>query len=379
MKQLDMFDSPSKAVSKLADGCDIMPVEKRRDGGTRYWCHAHKGDATAKYGRPAIKCRAALLPPILSHEILDLDLDHYPGGVGLWGAVPPVYDTTSLPLDFGIHVHARKKPGGDKDIDGTFRAVRLAGHECPKEGLLISEVDAVYYMVSSVFGFETRSVKCTLCNSLHLDKDWFSVHLHRLHLCASCGKKFRDSAVGIGNPIRATQETLKLLPRKPIQVTKTLSLSQRDYPGGLQVWGSNPAIIWSAEKAEEEGIHVHAYKTNSQVAEIDDTFSTIEIDNVPLDTAMVRTLMAQNSLPHLEGRVVSLKCRRCDAMEFCFGEQAFTPIFGRVCSKCQGELSGPSRLRRTIGNPLITTLKQLSANAPRLPQKHATTLLPETP
>src|ERR1700689_1307212 len=69
---------------------------------TRYWCLTHKADATAKYGRPAMACRAAHLPPILPHEILDLDLDQYPGGVGLWGAVPPVYDTTRLPLDFGI-------------------------------------------------------------------------------------------------------------------------------------------------------------------------------------------------------------------------------------------------------------------------------------
>ena len=41
-------------------------------------------------------------------KVLDLNLDQYPGGVGLWGAVPPVYDTTRLPLDFGIHVHARR-------------------------------------------------------------------------------------------------------------------------------------------------------------------------------------------------------------------------------------------------------------------------------
>jgi hypothetical protein len=259
-------------------------------------------------------CRAAHLPPILPHEMLDLDLDQYPGGVGLWGAVPPVYDTTRLPLDFGIHVHARRDFDGDKDIDATYRAVRLIGHQLPTEGLLISEIDAVYYMVSGVFGFDMRDIRCTYCGYPHLDKDWFSIHPHRRHLCAGCGKNFCDSVVGIGNPIRATQETLGLLPRKPVQAAKVLSLQQSDYPGGIQVWGSNAAIIWSSEKAEEEGIHVHAY----------------------------------------------------------------TPVVGRICSKCRGELSGPTRLRRTIGNPLIATLEQLSASAPRPPQKHATGLLPET-
>jgi hypothetical protein len=378
MSQLDMFTPPKKPALKQATGCDITPVGKRRDGGTRYWCVTHKADATAKYGRRATECRAAHLPPILPHEILDLDLDQYPGGVGLWGAVPPVYDTTCLPVDFGIHVHARRNSEWDKDIDATYRAVRLIGQQLPTEGLLISEIDAVYYMVSSVFGFGMRDIRCTYCGYPHLDKDWFSIHPHRRHLCAGCGKNFRDSLAGIGNPIRATQEILGLLPRKPVQAAKVLSLRQSDYPGGIQVWGSNAAIIWSSEKAEEEGIHVHAYKADHEIPNPDDTFSAVEIDGVRLDPAMVRTLMAQNSLPHLEARVVSLKCSRCDEMEFSCGEQAFTPVVGRICSKCQGVLSGPTRLRRTIGNPLIATLKQLSASAPRPPQKHATGLLIET-
>lgn len=304
MSQLDMFSPPKKPASKQAAGCDITPVGKRRDGGTRYWCFTHKADATAKYGRPAMECRAAHLPQILPHEILDLDLDRYPGGVGLWGAVPPVYDTTSLPLDFGIHVHARKDAEGYKDIDATYRAVRLISHQLPTEGLMISEIDAVYYMVSSVFGFGMRDVRCTYCGYPHLDKDWFSVHPHRSHLCAGCGKNFRDAVVGIGNPIRATREFLGLRPRKPVRAAKVLSLRQNDYAGGIQVWGSNAAIVWSSEKAEEEGIHVHAYKAEGEVAKPDDTFSAVEIDGVRLDPAMVRTLMAQNSLPHLEARVV---------------------------------------------------------------------------
>lgn len=377
MRQLDLFSPPRNAALAHAGGCDIAPVGKRRDGGTRYWCLTHKADATAKFGRPATACRAAHLPPILPHEILDLDLDLYRGGVGLWGAVPPVYDTTRLPLDFGIHVHARMDPDGDKDIDATYRAVRLVGLHLPTEGLLISEIDAVYYMVSSVFGFDVRDVRCTICGYPHLDKDWFSVHPHRRHLCAGCGKNFQDSVVGIGNPVRATQESLGLLPRKPVPAAKVLKLRQSDYPGGVQIWGSNGAIIWSSDRAEEQGIHVHAYKTDGETANPDDTFSAVEIDGVTLDPAMVRTLMAQRSLPHLDARVVSLKCSQCGGMEFSRGEQAFSPIVGRLCS-CGGKLCGPTRLRRTIGNPLIATLEQLAANAPRPPQKHATGLLSET-
>jgi DNA-directed RNA polymerase subunit RPC12/RpoP len=218
-----------KTMQKHNNACDIKPVGKRRDGGTRYWCLAHKADATAKYGRRAKVCRAAHLPPILPEEILELDLDQYRGGVALWGAVPPVYDTTRLPLDFGIHVHARKDANGDKVIDHTYRGVRLIGRQLPSDGLLISEIDAVYYMVSGVFGFDTRHVRCTYCGYPHLDKDWFSIHPHRRHLCAGCGRNFRDTISGIGNPIRATQEILGLPPQKTKKAAKTLSIRQRDY------------------------------------------------------------------------------------------------------------------------------------------------------
>src|SRR5438105_12337256 len=98
-----------------ADGaCQVKPVGLRRDGRMRYWCLAHKADATGKYGRRLAICRGAGIPPISESETLTLDLDNFGGGVALWGAVPPVYDTTRLPLDRGIHVHARQIPGGQK-------------------------------------------------------------------------------------------------------------------------------------------------------------------------------------------------------------------------------------------------------------------------
>jgi len=367
-----------KKLYEYTAACDIRPVGKRRDGGTRYWCLAHKADATAKYGVSAKVCRAAHLPLVLPEEIFELNLDQYAGGVALWGAVPPVYDTTCLPLDFGIHVHARIKDGEEKVIDRTYRCVKLIGRKLPSTGMLITETDAVYYMVSKLFGFEIRQVLCTFCGYPHLDKDWFAIHPHRRHLCAGCGKNFRDSIPGVGNPIRATQEMSGLFPRRPKKAAKTLSLRQCDYPGGVQIWGSNPAIIWSCKTFEAQGIHVHGYKKDGEVADLDETFSAVEIDGVKLDPVMVRTLMAQNSLPHLEGRVVPLKCDSCGATEFSVDEQAFTPAVGRTCSKCGGGLRGPTRLRKTIGNPLIAILEHLAGNAPRPPQKHVTGLLPET-
>ena len=47
---------------------------KRRDGGTRYWCLRHKADSTAKYGKPAIACRASHITPIGAKDRLELNI-----------------------------------------------------------------------------------------------------------------------------------------------------------------------------------------------------------------------------------------------------------------------------------------------------------------
>src|SRR3989442_3938475 len=114
VRQKTLF-APERPATIQAAGpdvpCDVVAIEKRRDGGTRYGCRAHRADATAKGGTPAKKCRLADKVPLRVEEIQTLDIDRYRGGVALWGAVPAVYDTTRRPMDSGIHIHARPKPG----------------------------------------------------------------------------------------------------------------------------------------------------------------------------------------------------------------------------------------------------------------------------
>lgn len=372
------FELLPKLPPSSGGACHVTAVGLRRDGRMRYWCLAHKADATGKYGLRLEVCRGADIQPISEEETLALNLDRFAGGVALWGAVPPVYDTTRLPLDRGIHVHAREVEEGPKVHDNTFRAVGVTGGKLSARGLMISELDAVYYMVSSVFGFGVRFIECSLCGYPHLDKDWFSIHPHRRHLCAGCGRHFRDSASGIGNPVAELQRATGLAAREPVPAPRSRDISQSDYPGGIQIWGSNPAIIWSAEKAEEAGIHVHAYNGIDEWPVIDDTFSAVTIDGVPLDPAMVRTLMAQNALPHIAGRVFSMRCVDCNCPAFNQDGEAFTPEIGRRCSQCGGNLTGSGRLRKAISNPLIEVLERLAGNAPRQPQRHSLGFLPET-
>ena len=358
-------------------GCNIVDVGRRRDGGTRYWCLLHKADATAKYGTRAEECRYAHVAPLAPEDTFTLNLDKYPGGVALWGAVPPVYDTSIKVPDRGVHVHARRSANDDeKEIDRTYRAVRITGGPIGKRHFVVNELDAIYYMVSSIFGYEMQHVTCTYCGEAHLDRDWFSLHPHRRHLCASCGKTFRDDSTSIGNPIAGIREACAVRQTKPKRSRKKFIYSQQDFPEGIQIWGSNPAFLWTGDRSEEEGIHIHAF-TNDE-ADPDDTFGVVIIDGVELNAAMVRTFMAQTALPHIAGRVISINCPFCKRSQFNTGDDAFTAIVDRSCEHCHRRFSAPGRLRKTIANPLPAILERLGRTAPRPPRKHSMDLIPET-
>lgn len=371
--------TPRSALEPSRTDCDIIAVGRRRDGGTRFWCLVHKADATAKYGVQAAKCRYADEPPITAEQTLTLDLDRYPGGVACWGAVPPVYDTTSLPLDRGIHVHARRKSHGRKELDKTFRRVVFTG-KGRREGLEISELEAIYFMASTVFGHALQRVVCAECGYSHLDKDWFSVHPHRRHLCAGCGRTFRDSVISIGNPVAALRTELGDRERRQFRpARREISLMQSSYEGGIQIWGSNPALLWTGRRSEEVGIHVHAFEgVDDTEPSVDDTFASVVIDGVALDAAMVRSLMAQRALPHIAARVVSNACTHCGQPHFSRGEAAYTPATTHGCEECGREFPSSGRLRKVVCNPLVRILAALSHGAPRPLQTHELGLLPET-
>src|SRR5262249_48294451 len=152
---------------------------------------------------------------------------------------------------------------------------------------------------ASIFDCVIKYVECTLCGFPHLDKDWFSVHAHQRHLCAGCGKQFRDTEKGIGNPIIKVAGLFGSGTHEIKSAQRSIEIRQADYPGGIQIWGSHPAILWTAPRSEEEGIHIHAFSEDGGKILIDDTFSNVTIDGISLNPTQVRLFMAQRALPHI--------------------------------------------------------------------------------
>ena len=346
--------------------CEVIPVDNRQNGKTRYWFVEHKADATAEYCRRIRMCLNADIPPTTPDKVLKLDVSSYEGGVAIWGAVSPVYDTTNQTVDHGIHVHARRSAKSKKEIDATYHTVSVSGMQKDRseENFIISELDAIYHMVASILGSEMKYMECTFCGFPHLDKDWFCVHAHHIHLCAGCGRHFQDTDRGIGNPIIKIREVFGRCIHKIRSPQRSIQIQQEDYPGGIQIWGSHPAIIWTADRDEEEGIHIHAFNDNDKIV-IDNTYSSVTIDGISLDPKLVRIFMAQKALPHLAGRITHIQCPECHESHFDIGEHSFTPHVQHVCVNCGLRFQTEGRIRKTVGNPIIRVLAQLSENAPR--------------
>lgn len=353
----------------MALKCEIEAVGKRRDGKLRYWCLAHRANATAFGGVPMERCERAHAKALDAKDILELHPEKYGGGIALWGAVPAVYTTAAHDLDeLGVHVHARRKPRKKKLIDQTFKLVsaHVVGADATKRAISVTADDAIAYMVSSIFGHALKYVECTYCGVPHLDKDWFSVHLHRSHLCFACGRTFRDSEPGIANPLIALKTFCgdAQINRRTVPADRALEVNQDEFPLGIELWGSHEAILWTPSASEESGIHFHGYTSNFVVPTIDETYDTLRIDGILLDNEQMRVLMAQMVLPHLKGRIVSLHCSRCEAPHFDTGKLAYTPHTVHACS-CGAEFSHTGRVKNVVSNPMLATLAQIEKKSVR--------------
>lgn len=354
--------------------CKIEKLGKYRNGSFKYWCAVHKSIVNANEEGISPVCEKAHLPEVKEEEKLYLDPKDWKGGIGLWGALRPIYTTTSLPIhDEGIHVHARNTDDGVKDIDATYKQVYI---KTPSKDLfntieyikLDSEI-ATAYTTSMVTGKVMKCIHCSHCGEPHIDSDYFAVTYHRKHLCTYCGKQFWDETEGISNPVISIKKIFEgqFERQSIVLVDRELNIKQRDYPGGIEIWGSNPAIIWTRGKREEAGIHVHVYENNNTGERIhDETYGKVVIDDIELSESQVRYLMIQNSLPHLKGKVLAFSCTKCHKYHFDRLDSSIRPHQHHLCEYCGNEFQTTISC---VGNPLIYILEKLTANYQELQKK----------
>ncbi len=348
-----------------APKCEIRAEYKLRNGYPNWWCFTHHAPARGEGGSRLTKCAKADIPELKNEEKIYIDLDDYPGGVGVWGSLEAVYDSKREIPEKGVHVHLRRNAEGKKEVDRTFKEVFI---KVPKidlyvseEWIKIDEYTACAYTASIVFNKDLKIIKCKHCGRDHIDADYFAVHPHKKHFCTFCGRTFLDIEHGISNPIYTINQVFqeKLKDRQLTKVDRRLIVSQKDYPGGIQIWGSNPAIIWTAKRNEEGGIHVHLFKSDSEPPISDDTYGYVEIDGIELDDTMIRYFMVQKSLTYINKLIVSLKCPECAKDHFDKDDMALNPHKIHKCEYCGVIFSDNTKYKGTISNPIVEKLKRL--------------------
>lgn len=361
-------------MSSQTVNCKIIKIGKNRNGTSKFWCSAHKAVYLGSLNENS-RCKNADTLIIQEREKFYLNPEEWKGGVGLWGSLQSIYNTSvySGHNEEGIHVHARSENDGHKHIDDTFKEVYI---KTPTQNLfniekyikLNSEI-ASAYTASMVMGKSIKYLECSHCKAPHIDSEFFAVTYHKKHMCTSCGKEFMDDEIGISNPIEKVKEIFKdmILNQSINFVERELNINQSDYPAGIEIWGSNPAIIWTAQRPEEAGVHIHVYKEEGSGERIiDDTYGTVIIDGIELNPVQVRYLMVQNSLNFLTNKVKSIYCPNCNKGHFDKLDMATFAHKNHSCEFCGFEFTTKKKL---IGNPMVDILRNLEKNYSSIQKK----------
>jgi hypothetical protein len=292
---------PGGAGSDALLPCDFAHAGKFRHGAERLWCRTHqthwgtKADFGALEQLGEMRCanHAQRMNYVVSPVTVNLG-DH--AEVGIWCSMPAACSTAEIkPRPPKIHVHVREKAGDKKKVDRDFDAIStlytsdlgLYGNQ-EISRVNITPPSAYDFVAGLELGKNMDCINCSHCGYPHLDLGDFAKTPHRKHFCGNCGRDSTWSKV----PIIST-------PLKPLhdKFAKTLkyqtpdrSVCLDDYKGcSYTIWASTPAIVWTAERAQEFGIHVHVHDDKGRI--IDDTFGEVVLHGKPLDRSELITAM----------------------------------------------------------------------------------------
>ena len=272
--------------------CSVIGVGKFRNGSPKAWCQTH-----ARVVRPAVGNTCPDKDITLELRCLSLDVDRYLGGIGIWGSLPPAIDTTNANVDKEsllrcVHVHARPDLRSRKEVDNTYDVVAL--YRGSDLVVTLDTASSTALVQARIAGVESLLVRCPRCGAEHIDEGWFAVIPHRKHQCMCCGREFYDKTASSGNSIETRIKELfphsrqpRVYPNREIDLTQHLDAGQH-----MRIWGTHEAIVWTAERPEETGIHVHAYDRHGDYV-VDETFDRAILHSRELDTEQVRLLMLQ--------------------------------------------------------------------------------------
>jgi hypothetical protein len=217
--------------------------------------------------------------------------------VGIWCSMPAALSTKPIVTrPPKIHVHVRPLAGGKKTVDRDFHAMAiLYGGNLGLFGN--DEITRVNVTPPAAFEFvrglennkDMDCISCSHCKYPHLDLGDFAKTPHRKHFCANCGRDSTWSSKPIvSTPLKSLHDQFA---KSLTFVDPNRTLNLDDYTGcAYTIWSSTPAILWTAERPQERGIHVHVENAEQRRVE-DDTFSEVILDGKQLQRSELLEMM----------------------------------------------------------------------------------------
>jgi len=176
---------------------------------------------------------------------LEIDLNDY-AEVGIWCSLPAALshprDAESRPPR--VHVHLRRELNGQKEVDGDFDEVTIArGRGGTTKRTVVAPHPAFNFIRQIEQGISVEAVSAPQLAALR--------------------QRFPRAAEAV-------------IP------DRRLDLDDLDPSSKYDIWASTPAIVWTAERPPEQGIHVHVRDCWNRKL-FDDTYSVVILDGTELD------------------------------------------------------------------------------------------------
>ena len=297
-------EAPEGDDARLA--CNIIPAGKFRNGVDRYWCTVHqehwgkKADLADLVAHSVVRCPNHDMQMSYVREPTQIDLREHPA-LGVWCSMPPALSSKPIvKRPPKLHVHSRDQVEGPKQIDHDFRAIALVHNGGMNLfGPLIRRINvtppAIFEFVDCFErGQVMTTISCSHCGFPHLDLGSFSQEPHRKHACGNCGRDstWSKEAV-ISNPLQRVFDTFSN--NKEFAVPDRHLDLDRYHQNDFDVWASTPAAIWTADRPQEKGIHVHVYDDDGNLIE-DNTFGSFTYQGMQLQRKDLYARMKASTL-----------------------------------------------------------------------------------
>lgn len=223
--------------------------------------------------------------------------------IGIWCSLPPALSSRPIvKRSPKIHVHKRFSGADKKLLDRDFDAIVCSYNQ--DTGLFDStEITLIQVTPPAAFefvrsleqGYETSCVTCKKCGYPHLDLGSFAVHPHAKHFCGNCGNDsvWSDGKI-VSTPLNPLHDQFN---NSNTYVMPDRQLNLDDYPDShFEMWSSTPAVLWTADRPQERGIHVHVYEGDGPRRVVDDTFGEVIYRGKKLERKILWQNMTDNTI-----------------------------------------------------------------------------------